>query len=317
MSSELPKLSIVIPVYNEIQTIEKVFSSVQDSHYKRKEIFFVDGMSDDGTFEWLENAVENIPDYYIEKNEKHYVSFGFNSVFFKTRGKYVARLDGHSIYPSGYFKKAIAILERDEADVVGGPAKHVGKTWKGETIARCMMHPFGVGQSLFRTKREKQYVDTVPFPIYKRSVLKDVGLYDEELVRNQDDELNYRCRSKGYRILMDPDLETIYYVRENLKDLWHQYSQYGLYKPLVFKKVPQGRRWYHFMPVVFTVSMPVLLGLGLLHWIFLLPAVTYLILSIIISASIQNSLRKKLYSFLVFPCLHLGYGLGTIIGLFK
>ena len=214
MSSGLPVLSIVIPVYNEIQTIERVLSSIQNSRYKQKEVYFVDGMSDDGTFEWLDKAVENIPDYYIEKNKKQYVSFGFNSVFFKTKGKYVSRLDGHSIYPSGYFEKAIKILERDEADVVGGPAKHVGKTWKGETIASCMMHPFGVGLSSFRTETRKKYVDTVPFPVYKRSVLENVGVYDEELVRNQDDELNYRCVAKGYRILMNPALGTEYFVRE-------------------------------------------------------------------------------------------------------
>ena len=201
----------------------------------------------------------------------------------------------HSEYknPSGYIEKAIEILKRDEADVVGGPAKHVGKTWKGEAIARCMMHPFGVGQSSFRTERVKKYVDTVPFPIYKRSVLEDVGQYDEDFVRNQDDELNYRSRSKGYRILMDPSLETVYYVRENLKDLWNQYYQYGLYKPLVFKKVPHGKRWYHFVPAIFIVLMPASLGLGLLHWGFLLPAAAYLILLTIISVFIQNSLRRN------------------------
>ena len=109
----------------------------------------------------------------------------------------------------------------------------------------------------------------------------------------------------------------IYFVRENLKDLWQQYYQYGLYKPLVFKKVPQGRRWHHFVPAVFIVLMPASLGLGLLYWGFLLPAAVYLMLLTIISVFIQNSLRKKLYSLLVFPCLHLGYGLGFIIGLFK
>ena len=177
-----------------------------------------------------------------------------------------------------------------------------------------MMHPFGVGLSSFRTQKKIMYVDTIPFPIYKRSVLEDVWLYDEDLVRNQDDDLNYRCWSKGYRILMDPTLETKYYVRENLGDLWQQYFQYGLFKPLVFKKVPQGRRWHHFMPAVITVFLPVLLALGLFHWSFLLPVMTYFTLLVIISGFIQNSMRKKFYSILVFPCLHFGYGLGFTSG---
>ena len=311
------QLSIIVPVRNEIEFIEQSFCSIVQSGPDGKEVFFVDGMSNDGTYEWLKGAIKDVSDCYLEKNEKKYVSSGFNSVFPKTKGKYVSRLDGHSLYPSGYFENAIEILEQDEADVVGGPAKHVGHTWRGETIARCMMHSFGVGLSSFRTERKKKYVDTVPFPIYKRSVLENVGLYDEELVRNQDDELNYRCRAKGYRILMDPALETEYYVRENLGDLWQQFFQYGLYKPLVFKKVSQGRRWYHLVPAIFTVLLPLSLGLSLFHWSFLLPAGTYLMLLIIIPALIQNSMRKKLYSMLVFPCLHFGYGLGFIIGLLK
>ena len=314
MQTESPIVSIVIPVYNEIDTIKDAFISICNSNYDRKEIFFVDGMSNDGTYEWLDQAVKDVPNCYLEKNEKRFVSYGFNQVFPKTVGKYVSRLDGHSKYPSDYFEIAVNILDRDEADVVGGPAKHVGKTWKGETIASCMMHPFGVGLSSFRTETRKKYVDTVPFPVYKRSVLENVGLYDEELVRNQDDELNYRCGAKGYRILMDPALGTKYFVRENLSDLWKQYFQYGLFKPLVFKKVPQGRRWHHFMPAVFSVFLPVLSGLGLLHWSFLLPVMTYFTLLVIISGFIQNSMCKKFYSILVFPCLHFGYGLGFISG---
>ena len=100
-----------------------------------------------------------------------------------------------------------------------------------------MMHPFGVGNSKFRISNEEQYVDTVPFPFHKRKVLEEVGLYDEELIKNQDDELNYRCVENGFKIFMSPKLKTNYLVRENLIDLSEQYFLYGLYKPLVFKKV--------------------------------------------------------------------------------
>tara|TARA_B100000686_G_scaffold355365_1_gene473567 strand:+ start:5603 stop:6541 length:939 start_codon:yes stop_codon:yes gene_type:complete len=311
------QLSVIIPVKNEMSNIKAVYKSIFNSNYKNKEVYFVDAGSTDGTYEWLAKVTKNKTNYYLDINPKSSVSHGFNLIFPKTKGKYISRLDGHSIYPKGYFEKAIGILERNEADVVGGPAHHEGKTWKGKAIAKCMMHPFGVGKTSFRTQREKKYVDTIPFPIYKRSVFEKVGLYDEELFRNQDDELNYRCREKGYRILMDPDLETIYYVRENLKDLWNQYFQYGLYKPLVLKKVPSGRRLHHFAPPLFTISIPVLIFLGTINWFFFLPIFAYFILLFLISISIQDTIRKKLYSLFVFPCLHLGYGLGYIIGLIK
>ena len=78
-----------------------------------------------------------------------------------------------------------------------------------------MMSPFGVGGASFRTSTSKMYVDTVPFAVYKKRVFEELGLYNEKLIRNQDDEFNYRCGSKGYKILMHPDLKTEYYVREN------------------------------------------------------------------------------------------------------
>ena len=133
-----------------------------------------------------------------------------------------------------------------------------------------MMHPFGVGNSKFRTSNKEQYVDTVPFPIYKGDVLKNIGLYDEEL-KNQDDELNTGV-ANGYKILMSPLLKTNYLVRENLFDLSKQYYLYGLYKPIVFKKVVYGFRSYHFAPAIHLIlsilSLAIigLNGFGLLYF---------------------------------------------------
>ena len=62
-------------------------------------------------------------------------------VFNQAKGKYISRIDGHTVYPEDYFSKAINILKNQSVDVVGGPAKHIGTSWKGEIIATCMMHP--------------------------------------------------------------------------------------------------------------------------------------------------------------------------------
>ena len=183
----------------------------------------------------------------IINNEK-YVSFGFNQVFNQTKGKYISRIDGHTVYPENYFCNAINIIKKKSIDVVGGPAKHIGIGWKGKIIATCMMHPFGTGNSKFRISKKEQFVDTVPFPIYKREVLKKIGLYDEELIKNQDDELNYRCIANGFKILMSPALTTKYLVRENATDLSKQYYLYGFYKPIVFKKVKNSYKIYHYVP---------------------------------------------------------------------
>jgi len=308
-------LSIIIPVRNEINYIEKSFISIIKAVRKISyEIIFVDGKSRDGTYEWLERKIDDYSNCTLITNEKKYVNFGFNLAYPKTIGQYVARLDGHTIYPEKYFRNAIEILNNDIADIVGGPAIHIGKTWKGDTIAKCMMHPFGVGGSNFRTSHTRMFVDTVPFPIYKRYVLDDVGLYDEKLIRNQDDELNYRCRSKGYKILMHPKLKTKYFVRENLRGLCSQYFNYGIFKPIVFKKVPYGKRWYHYVPPIFCILISITFLLVKLHWIFILPIILYIFFCLIFSIYIQQTIMSKFFSIFVFPSLHFSYGFGYLFG---
>ena len=233
-------------------------------------------------------------------NDKKFVSHGFNLIFNDTKGKFISRVDGHTIYPKSYFSDALDIFSKNNVDVVGGPANHIGISWKGKVIANCMMHPFGVGNSKFRISNEEQYVDTVPFPIYKRKVLEKVGLYDEELIKNQDDELNYRCVENGFKIFMSPKLETNYLVRENLIDLSKQYFLYGFYKPLVFKKVSYGARFYHFIPAIHSILSILSLSIFPYNQYFLYYFFYYLIFALIFSIKINMRFKDVLYSTFAF-----------------
>ncbi len=311
-------LSIIVPIRNEMEYISRTFFSISEATADIQcEIFFVDGDSDDGTYEWLEEEIKKKKNYYLILNKRRIVSSGFNLVFPMTIGKFIARLDGHTIYPKDYFTKSLNILSADESDIVGGPALHMGKTWRGKTIAKCMMHPFGVGGSNFRSSNKKKFTDTVPFAVYKREIFDKAGLYDEALVKNQDDEHNYRCRSFGFRILMDPALQTEYYVRETLSSLWNQFFEYGIYKPLVFKKVPRGMRLRHNIPVLFILCLPILIYYGFKDLFFFIPIFLYFSILLIISILIQPTIVKIAYSFMVFPCMHISYGLGYLIGIFS
>jgi len=311
-------LSIIVPIRNEIKYISQTFDSIISStSIVESEIFFVDGISNDGTYEWLKNAVKKYKNCQLRVNQNKFVSSGFNSVFHETKGEYISRIDGHTIYPKTYFTKAIDILKNKEVDVVGGPANHIANSWKGMSIANCMMNSFGVGNSKFRISKKETYVDTIPFPVYKRSVLEDVGLYDEELIKNQDDELNYRCISKGYKILMNPELITNYMVRENLIDLWKQYFFYGVYKPIVFKKTKYGARFYHFIPAIHSFCSILVLVMGFFNPCYLLYFLIYLFFDLVFSIISSNSIKTTFFCFFVYPCLHYSYGLGFIQGYFK
>ena len=97
-------LSIIVPVRNEISYISRSFSSIIKAASKlESEIFFVDGKSSDGTYEWLKNVIKTFDNCKLIKNNDKYVSFGFNQVFNQTKGQYISRVDGHTVYPETYF----------------------------------------------------------------------------------------------------------------------------------------------------------------------------------------------------------------------
>jgi len=157
----------------------------------------------------------------------------------------------------------------------------------------------------------------VAMAIYKRSLFEEIGLFDEELVRNQDDEFHYRMNDRGYRILMEPSMESTYYVRDDLGSLWRQYFYYGFYKPLVFKKVRSGLKARHVIPSAFTAYLLLSPFILLLTRLALLPLLAYLVLSFLFSIKISAKPLDLLRSVTVFFVLHLSYGLGMILGLKK
>jgi GT2 family glycosyltransferase len=194
----------------------------------------------------------------------------------------------------------------------------------GETIALAMSSPFGVGGSSFRTIKDRtQFVDTIAFPAYLRVVMDRAGLLDEDLMRNQDDEYNYRLRSLGYHLLLTPDVRSRYYSRGSLLKLWRQYYQYGVYKVRVMQKHPQQMRPRQFAPVLLVSGV---LGGALLSllWAWLTPfwilgLVAYAAVNLLASVHLARREGWQHLSRLpiVFATLHFGYGLGFLRGLVR
>lgn len=311
-----PILSAIVPTYNEAQHIEKLVADFLICSPENSDIWVVDGGSTDGTIEILDRLCKQYSRIHWVDNPEKYVSFAFNKVFPLTQGKYVALLGSHAYYSSDYFTKSIEALENNEADAVGGLLKQTARTSKGKAIAAAMSSKFGVGNTEFRTEQRRMYVDSVAFAIYKRTLFEELGLLDTDLLRNQDDELHYRFNAEGKRILMIPEIHSVYYVREDFKSLFKQYFQYGLYKPLVLKKIKSAVRVRHLIPAFFVLY---LLTLPLAHvsmW-WLLPLCVYFILICIIGGSNRKGLRFSFNKMIAINTLHLSYGSGFLLGLFK
>ena len=99
-------------------------------------------------------------------------------------------------------------------------------------------------------------MDTVPFVgCYRRDVFDRIGLFDEELVRNQDDEFNFRLIRNGGRVLLVPDVTAHYDARESIRALTRMYYPYGFFKSLVARKVGRLMTVRQLVPAVFVLSL--------------------------------------------------------------
>ncbi|GJQ23461.1 MAG: hypothetical protein HBSAPP01_12510 [Candidatus Brocadia sapporoensis] len=211
MTNNLPSISIIIPSRNEEKFIDKCLDSIiaQDYSKEKLEILVVDGMSNDKTREFIKGYSKQHRYIKLLDNPGKIVPTAMNTGIRDAHGEIIIRMDAHNIYEKDYVSKCVKYLQEYNVDNVGGiwvtlPGSN---TLIAQSIAFALSHPFGVGNAYFRIgSKEPRYVDTVPFGCYKREVFQRIGLFDEDLVRNQDDEFNLRLTKNGGKLLLVPDI---------------------------------------------------------------------------------------------------------------
>lgn len=320
------KVSIIIPTRNEEKYIAKCLQSILENDYPKNkiEILIVDGMSEDGTRDILNKYIRKYPFIKLVNNPKKIVPNALNIGINKAKGEIIMRIDAHNTYEKKYISKCVKYLEEHNVDNVGGvwitlPGNN---TVLAKSIALVLSHPFGVGNAYFRIgTKEPRYVDTVPFGCYKKEVFDKIGLFNENLIRNQDDEFNLRLIKNGGKILLVPEIVSYYYARENLGKLWKMYFQYGYFKPLAAKEVRGVLTWRQTIPVSFVCSLIFLFLLSFFSkyflFLYLFLISLYVITDFFFSFSISIKKGLKFLPFLVisFATLHFSYGLGYLKGI--
>jgi len=322
----LPFVSVIIPCRNEVGHIEGCLNSVVASEYPkdRMEVLVIDGMSDDGTREIAGRYSNAYPFIKLRDNPKRITPSALNIGVRNAVGEVIIRMDAHNVYGSRYIPMCVGHLLNSGADNVGGvwvtmPGKD---TTVARSIALALSHPFGVGNSSFRIgAKEPAYVDTVPFGCYRREVFERIGLFDEDLVRNQDDEFNLRLIRNGGKIMLVPDIVSHYYARDSLRKLWRMYFQYGYFKPLVASKVGGVMTLRQIVPALFVLALAVPFATGLFYRpslsLFLLTAALYALANAGVSFRIAKVKGMRHFPGLMasFLTLHLSYGIGYLKGL--
>jgi glycosyltransferase involved in cell wall biosynthesis len=324
-SSSFPLVTLIMPIRNEARYIGHSLGAVlaQDYPSERIEVIVADGMSTDGTREIVQSLQAQHPNLRLIDNIGKVVPTGLNAAIAQASGEIIVRVDGHCEIAHDYVRRCVELIITHGVEGVGGPLETVGETPLAQVIARAMSSPFGVGGSAFRTVSNKSMLtDTVAFPAYTRAIIERTGPFDEELVRNQDDEYNYRLRELGAKILLAADVHSRYYSRSSLSSLWRQYFQYGYWKVRVMQKHPRQMQARQFVPPLFVAALLTLLLLvpfsAVARWMFTLVTVAYIVANFGASLGVtrkENWLSPLLP--LTFATLHLAYGFGFLGGLVR
>jgi succinoglycan biosynthesis protein ExoA len=304
-------VTIVVPARNEEDGIGECLRAILAQDHRRLQVLVVDGRSEDGTRAAIEEAAGGDDRVEVLDNPQRTIPHALNIALREARGRWLVRVDAHSTVPQGYVSRAVAHLRSGRWGGVGGRKDAVATTPAGKAIAVVLGSALGVGGSVYHHGQEVRRVDHIPFGAYPTALLEAVGGWDERMLANEDFELDHRLRLAGHELLFDPELRIAWRSRQSLGDLFAQYRRYGRGKALVAIKHPGSLRGRHLAPPLFVAGVVVT---SLLHRkAFRGLALAYACSVAGASAALGRRLEDRgarRYLPGVFPCMHLGYGIG-------
>ncbi|MGE0826106.1 MAG: glycosyltransferase family 2 protein [Candidatus Binatia bacterium] len=318
----IPRISVIVPCRNEQTGIEAFVRDVlaQQQPAGGFEVIIADGMSDDGTREILARLAQEDSRLRIIDNPGRIVSMGLNTAIRLAQGTVILRMDAHTRYAPDYICQCLTVLQQTAADNVGGPWVAHGTGFIGEAIAATFSSPFTVGGARGHDPQYEGIVDTVYLGCWPRAVFERIGFFDEELVRNQDDEFNLRLTRAGGKIWQSPSIKSWYEPRNSLRALYRQYAQYGYWKVRVIQKhrIPASIR--HLIPGGFVLAL-LILPLLALWWPVTLWCWLGLVTLYSASAVAAAAFTATRHGWSLFPllpivaaCYHTAYGYGFLRG---
>jgi succinoglycan biosynthesis protein ExoA len=328
-------ISVIVPCRNERFHIREFLDSVLAQHLGpgwKMELLVADGMSDDGTREVLGHFIAATSNARLIDNPGRIVSTGLNAAIMEAQGEIVVRMDAHTTYARDYIMECVRALQESGADNVGGPWVAEGRGRVGKAIAAAFRSPFCTGGGRAHDPNYEGEVDTVYLGCWPRAVFGRAGLFDPELVRNQDDEFNFRLRRLGGRVWQSPRVRSSYTPRNSLVALFRQYMQYGFWKVAVIRKHRALAAWRHAAPPLFVGS--ILLGAvltvlcaalgmsGAAVWMAAGLGGELLVYTLAcVAAALPFAGAVDLPTLLILPAVmathHVAYGFGFLIGMLK
>ena len=326
----LPGVSYVMPVLNEVTEVRAAVGSLLDQDYAGPfEVILALGPSIDGTNELVAEMSAADPRIRAIDNPVGSTPAGLNVAIRASVHPVVIRVDAHSVLPTDYTRIAVRTLLESGADNVGGIMRAEGRTPFERAVALAYGSRVGLGGTPHHVGGTAGPAETAYLGVFRRERLFDVGLFDEGIKRGQDWELNRRLRQTGGTVWFTPELVVTYRPRPSLKRLVRQFVATGLWRGELARRFPANNGVRYFVPPAMVAAMALGVVAGLvgivgaalgtpLAWAllgFVVPVV-YLLFVILGSIAVarRSGLPTLLWLLVVLPCIHVGWGLGFIIG---
>jgi succinoglycan biosynthesis protein ExoA len=321
--TSVPTVSIIVACCNERAALPGFLDQAlaMAEAYGPCDVFIADGASTDGSRAVLEARARTTPLLHLIHNPQRIVSTGLNAALAHAQGDVIVRLDVHTTYATDYLAQCLAVLGETGAANVGGPWIARGTTPMSCAIAAAFQSPFAVGGARSHDATWEGPLDSVYLGCWPRHVFAEVGAFDAGLVRNQDDEHNFRLRQAGMLVWQSPRIRSWYQPRSSLRALWRQWHQYGYWKVAVGRKHHRPTSLRQLVPAAFLSTLALLLLAGLL-WPTVRPlgmALLALYGAGVCTASVLTARlsgwRLLLRLPAVFATFHGAYGTGFLVGL--
>lgn len=316
-------VSVLVPFLNEEAYLPESMPAMLNQEFDgRVEYLFIDSGSTDGGRAVVEAFAEQDPRIRLLENPARTTAVGLNIGLRHARGRYVARMDAHTIYPPTYLRDAVERLERGDADWVSGPQLPAPRGKWSRRIALALGTWLGTGGPAYRLPpdAEEVEVDSGFTGVWRRRTLEELGGWDEAASPNEDGELAARMLERGMRLVMLQRMAASYWPRESLEGLARQYYRYGRARARTWRLHPDAMRPTHLLP---PLVLGVLVAAGAAPSRRLRAAARVgsgIWLAAIASTAVSSrrrasaSLRDALAVPLVVAVMHLSWGAGFVAG---
>ncbi len=322
MNSNEKKVSVLIPCRNEVEAIGNCLDNVcnfeePDGGF---EVIVVDGMSNDGTREIILEKIRQYPNLILVDNPMKTIPYAMNLGIQKAKGDYIVRTDVRCIHPKTYLRDLIELSKQTQADNVGGVLEPVGNSYIQKSIALAYKSPISMGGALRDRGNFIGETDAVYGGCFKKKRLLEIGMYDVNMVKNEDDELSFRLRKNGGKVVQSGKIKVKYFPRKKFRHLFKQFMQYGYWKVPVLKKHPRQASWRHLAPSIlvlsfFALSITAFFNSYALFGLLFYSGSYLLILSLeSLRLTYRNTLKLLAGVIISIGSIHIGFGIGFISG---